>query len=123
MLEDIASSKYPNGMKAPRCGYGGDHIETSIIFPIKMDSLPDACKMKVMLDLQWALLRMAAISGAAGYPDFYDRLLRRPPLLARDMSIAWLKQCGSESEMDSPTEGRTVGGRGGGETKKLQNGC
>ncbi len=46
-------------------------IETGWTIEIRM-SKEDALNMKVMLDLQWAAVQMASISGDAGLPAFLD---------------------------------------------------
>ncbi len=41
-------------------------------FEVVLDTLEDAMKMKKMVDIQWACITIAAMSGAAGPDDFSD---------------------------------------------------
>ncbi|RMZ90717.1 hypothetical protein DV736_g2043, partial [Chaetothyriales sp. CBS 134916] len=50
----------------------GDLAYECQIFEIKLDSKDDAEKMKDMIDLQWALIVMASIAGAADPPELDD---------------------------------------------------
>lgn len=66
--------------QSPRYGGGGAvaaaHattsrlVQTGHVICIAMPSLEDGLRMKSMIDIQWACIRMASMSGAAGDPEF-----------------------------------------------------
>ncbi len=47
-------------------------IVSGQVFEVTLDTLEDAHKMRMMVDIQWACIRIAAVSGAAGPDDSCD---------------------------------------------------
>lgn len=45
-------------------------VETGDCFSFVLRTMVDAAKMKALIDLQWACLRIASMSGSAGDPEF-----------------------------------------------------
>ncbi|CAK7224194.1 hypothetical protein SCUCBS95973_005437 [Sporothrix curviconia] len=50
----------------------GRPLRSGSMASVVLPSLSDALDMKAMLDLQWACIRLASMSGAAGSDDFLD---------------------------------------------------
>ncbi|KIH89702.1 hypothetical protein SPBR_07341 [Sporothrix brasiliensis 5110] len=50
-------------------------VETGDCFSVTLPTMEEAFKMKAMIDIQHAYLRMASLSGAAGDPDFLKHSL------------------------------------------------
>ncbi|KAJ4861529.1 HNH endonuclease domain-containing protein [Trichoderma breve] len=63
-------------IKASRAS-SGRSLATGQVFDIPVHP-DDAPNMKIMIDLQWAIIRVAALSGAAGYIDELDKEYRDP---------------------------------------------
>lgn len=45
-------------------------LRSGTMVSVSLSALTDACNMKAMLDLQWACINIACMSGAAGSDDF-----------------------------------------------------
>ncbi|OBS29494.1 hypothetical protein FPOA_03431 [Fusarium poae] len=72
-----------------------DTLISGHLFTVTMPSLEDATSCKLMLDLQWVLIRIAAMSGAVGYPE----LLRPPPPVPTSVTFStWRSLVGSRND-------------------------
>ncbi|KAK5996537.1 hypothetical protein PT974_01872 [Cladobotryum mycophilum] len=72
MIQDMlafSSAKIADGMGIARFGSNRE-VLTGQVFEIGPMSHDDAIKMNLMLDLQWAVLRLAALSGSAGLLEY-----------------------------------------------------
>lgn len=52
-------------------GQTGRFLQTGHTVRITLPSIQDGLLMKMVLDVQWACIRMASMSGAAGDPEFF----------------------------------------------------
>ncbi len=60
------------GFVTANCGRSNQPIASGQDFNVVLETLEYATKMKKMLDIQWACITIAAMSGAAGPDDLDD---------------------------------------------------
>ena len=77
-FNDDFKNGYPAKLEAPPRHVGVNNIETNRpiltgdIFHIPFETAEEAEKFELMIRMQWAVIQIAAMSGAAGHPEFFD---------------------------------------------------